>query len=342
MPLSHILSKAPARLPGPVQLFHAALRATRPAALLHKIQQQQRLPLGHIHLASFYSTPSPPSGNSSDVSLQYRYGRLVLEVPLPSRSEKCRFFLQPMLMSVGDLVADLQREDNGVTASVQSKDGLRVASSSLIDTLLESDFQLIINDAVYDVRAPDKACVSSKQALGLEDVKHVVHLLHTALHLPDHHLLQERDLLERLDRLKQELSPLERTRAQLSRRAEFQASRTLWGGMALLSVQGGALAWLTWWVYSWDVMEPVTYFITYATSIGAFAYYVLTKQDYVYPEAKDRQFLHYFYKGAQKKQFNVGKYNQLREQLAEVEDDLKRLRNPTQLRLPLEQIQPKA
>lgn len=67
-------------------------------------------------------------------------------------------------------------------------------------------------------------------------------------------------------------------KAQLSHTAEFHSSRALWVGLALLSVQGGALAWLTWWVYSWDVMEPVTYFITYATSMGAFSYYVLTKQ----------------------------------------------------------------
>lgn len=43
----------------------------------------------------------------------------------------------------------------------------------------------------------------------LEDMKHVVHLLHTALHQPEHHLLKERELLEKLDNLKQELLPLE-------------------------------------------------------------------------------------------------------------------------------------
>lgn len=53
-------------------------------------------------------------------------------------------------------------------------------------------------------------CTSSERAVELEDMKHVVHLLHTALHLPQHHLLKERQLLKRLDNLKQELSPLEK------------------------------------------------------------------------------------------------------------------------------------
>ncbi|TNM85865.1 hypothetical protein fugu_008136 [Takifugu bimaculatus] len=240
----------------------------------------------------------------------------------------------PMLMSVGDLIADMQREDPGVTASVFSQDGQRVANTTLIDTLLDKDFQLIVNDKVYDVKSPEKACVSSEHAVGLEDVKNIVHLLHTAIHQPEHHLLKERQLLEKMDNLKQQLSPLEKMKAQLSHTAEFHSSKALWVGLALLSVQGGALAWLTWWVYSWDVMEPVTYFITYATSMGAFSYYVLTKQD-----AKDRQFLQYFHKAATKKNFNVAKYNELKDELAQVEEDLKRLRNPLRLQLPLDQIQ---
>lgn len=67
-------------------------------------------------------------------------------------------------------------------------------------------------------------------------------------------------------------------KADLEIRAEHSSVRALWVGLALLSVQGGALAYLTWWVYSWDIMEPVTYFLTYSTSMGIYAYYVLTKQ----------------------------------------------------------------
>ncbi|XP_020786200.1 calcium uniporter protein, mitochondrial [Boleophthalmus pectinirostris] len=312
---------------------HAVLKNPAPIALFHQVHH--RGILRGQHQAFFCSAASP----SSDVSLKYKHDRLVLEVPLPSRNEKCVFYLRPMLMNAGDLINDLQKEDPGVTASVLSKDGERVANSTPLETLLDKDFKLVINDSVHDVHSPEKVAISSEHAVQMEDMKHMVHLLHTALNLPDHHMLKERELLEKLDSLKQELSPLEKMKADLSRKAEFHSSKALWTGMALLSVQGGALAWLTWWVYSWDVMEPVTYFITYATSMGAFAYYVLTKQDYLYTEAKDRQFLRYFYKGASKAKFNVTKYNSLKEELAQVEEDLRRLRYPTQLQLPVEQIQ---
>lgn len=328
-----MVTKLQAGFLGYTQRFHSALKTTSP--ILQKIQQ--RNPQVGLHPAFLCSTLAPLNG----VSVQYKHGRPVMEVPLPSRKETCLFFLRPMLMSVGDLITDLQREDPGVTASVLDKNGERIANATLIDTLLDQDFQLLINDAAYEVQPPKKEFVSSEHVMELGDMKHMVHLLHTALHLSDHHQLQERQLLERLHGLQQELSPLEEVRAQLSRRAEFHSSRALWAGMALLSVQGGALAWLTWWVYSWDVMEPVTYFITYATSIGVFSYFVLTKQDYVYPDAKDRQFLHYFYKGAKRNGFNIQKYNQLKEQLTLVEEDLRRLRNPNQLQLPVEQIQAK-
>lgn len=51
-----------------------------------------------------------------------------------------------------------------------------------------------------------------------------------------------------------------------------------WAGLGLMSVQFGILARLTWWEYSWDIMEPVTYFVTYGTVMATYAYFVLTKE----------------------------------------------------------------
>jgi len=45
-----------------------------------------------------------------------------------------------------------------------------------------------------------------------------------------------------------------------------------------MGTQFGFMARLTWWEYSWDVMEPVTYFVGYATAIAMFAYYVITRK----------------------------------------------------------------
>ncbi|KAM9476880.1 calcium uniporter protein, mitochondrial-like isoform 2-T2 [Clarias gariepinus] len=316
------------RLSGLYRRLSHSRAAFKPSANPPKTLRHWVLPV------SCCSTAAP----SSDLSVQYKHGRPVLALPLPSRQETCLFQLRPMLSTVSDLIQDIQREDPGVTASVLTTDGVRIASATSLYTLINKDFQLCINGVVYNIKAAAAETMPSQAMMKEADIKDLVHMIHTALNLPGHHLMKERQLRQKLDILKEELVPLEQMKAHLAIRAEHRSSRALWAGLALLSVQGGALAWLTWWVYSWDIMEPVTYFLTYSTSMSVYAYYVLTKQDYVYPEAKDRQFLHYFYRGAKKQKFNVEKYNTLKDELASVEDDLRRLRNPNQLQLPVEEI----
>ena len=53
---------------------------------------------------------------------------------------------------------------------------------------------------------------------------------------------------------------------------------SLWayGFSTMMGIQCGFFARLTWWEYSWDVMEPVTYFATYAAVMGMYAYFVIT------------------------------------------------------------------
>ncbi|XP_042185233.1 calcium uniporter regulatory subunit MCUb, mitochondrial [Oncorhynchus tshawytscha] len=300
----------------------------------------------------YYSTLPPATGNS-DISIQYKYGRPVLSLPLPSRSELCQFSLRPMLMTVTDFLSDIQREDPGVAiAAVLNTDGERVCSSTSIDTVLNQDFQILINSTIYRIHSraevPNSVCVyeSPEHSTSIDDMKTVVHMLQSALNLPEHQLLRQIQLLRRLDTLKQELGPLEevlcgptthkhtQTRGlQTHTNTRITDTHTHTGINLCPAVPSR-------FVFAWDVMEPVTYFITYATSMGFLGYYILTKQELLYPDAKDRQFLHFFHKRAAMEHFDTHRYNALRDQLAMVESDLKRLRKPIQLQLPVDPIQP--
>ena len=78
----------------------------------------------------------------------------------------------------------------------------------------------------------------------------------------------------------------------------------------------------------------VTYFVTYGTAMACYAYFVLTKQDYILPDVQKRQYLLSFHKRAKKDLWDVAKYNSLKEGIHTLERDLKRLRDPLHLRLP--------
>lgn len=74
------------------------------------------------------------------------------------------------------------------------------------------------------------------------------------------------------------LSFVKQKRDELLAGARRRSSALSWLGLALMGAQFGVLARLTWWEYSWDIMEPVTYFITYGTTLAMYAYFVLTRQ----------------------------------------------------------------
>lgn len=82
-------------------------------------------------------------------------------------------------------------------------------------------------------------------------------------------------------------------------------------------------------------MEPVTYFVTYGTAMAAYAYFVMTKQEYILPDVKDRQHLITMHKSAKKIGVNLDEYNEIKREIAEIEYDLRRLSDPLQKDFPL-------
>ncbi|XP_066410412.1 calcium uniporter protein, mitochondrial [Molothrus aeneus] len=284
-------------------------------------QQQQRHRTVHQRLSPwqsvrvvYCSTVVP----SDEVTVVYQNGLPVISVSLPSRRERCQFTLKPISDSVGVFLQQLRAEDRGIDrVAIYSADGTRVASSTGIDLLLLDDFKLIINDVSYHVRPPKRELLSHENATTLNDVKTLVQQLYTALSIEEHQLNKEKELIGRLEQLKEQLAPLEKVRMELSRKAEKRTTLVLWGGLAYMATQFGILARLTWWEYSWDIMEPVTYFITYGSAMAMYAYFVMTRQEYVYPDARDRQYLLFFHKGAKKTRFDLEKYNQLKDAIAQ-------------------------
>lgn len=100
----------------------------------------------------------------SDVTVEYVRGLPQVTVPLPSRRERCRFTLRPISNTVGDLLQMLHNEDKGIDRAVISTvDGTRIASSTSIETLMQDDFRLTINDTTYNVNTPKQERLTQEE-----------------------------------------------------------------------------------------------------------------------------------------------------------------------------------
>ncbi|XP_065215170.1 calcium uniporter protein, mitochondrial isoform X2 [Planococcus citri] len=266
------------------------------------------------------------------ITIDYYRGLPRITVPLPSRNEKCRFTLKPISNTVGDLTSMIQQEDRGIDRVVLStKDGVRIASSCSIEILLqEEEVYVTINDKRYRIEIPTaiRKSFTKDDLEKLSEVRILISQLYETLNVKEYHVMKEQELMTKLEKIQSSLQPLEEQRALLEKKAGNRTSVLTWVGLSMMGVQFGVLARLTWWEYSWDIMEPVTYFVTYGTAMATYAYFALTKQDYILPEIRDRQHLLTLHKKANKLGFDLHQYNSLRDQLALVKTDLDRLRDP--------------
>jgi hypothetical protein len=200
------------------------------------------------------------------VSVQFHYGLPQFTVPLPSRNEPCVFTLKPVTHNIGDFLEMLRTEDAGIDrAVVRTTDGVRVSSTTSIQTLLQTAcFDIVINDHPYRVIPPSPEDATSSSVAGLSseelqrlgDVRALVGQLYEALNVEEHQALQEQRLIKDIEAMQSELVPLEEQRAKLAQTVEKRTSNLTWLGLGMMSMQFGILARLTWWEYSWDIMEP--------------------------------------------------------------------------------------
>uniref|UniRef100_A0AAG5DGK6 Calcium uniporter protein n=2 Tax=Anopheles atroparvus TaxID=41427 RepID=A0AAG5DGK6_ANOAO len=320
-------------------------RSNRKSSIIHSVVYREystsssRSASTSSSSSSNLSSTSTVTGNTDitpeDVTVRYYRGLPHVTVPLPSRNERCQFTLRPVTHSVGDFLEMLKVEDRGIDrAAVMNREGVRIAAACSIENLMDDEFWLHLNDRQYYVKPPKREKITSEEITRLGDVQALVAQLYEALHVGEHQIHKERELNGKLEELNVKLGPLEEKKSELDQIAARKTNVLTWVGLGLMSVQFGVLARLTWWEYSWDIMEPVTYFVTYGTAMAAYAYFVLTKQEYLLPDVKDRQHLITLHKAAKKAGINLAEYNDIKRQIAEIEHDLRRLRDPLYMHLP--------
>ncbi|KAI6238336.1 Calcium uniporter protein [Aphelenchoides fujianensis] len=282
-----------------------------------------------------------------ELRVQVENGLPILEIPLPSRDEFCRFVLRPISDTVGSLCDYLREEDKGVEISaVYCCDGTRISRSVSIEHLmLIPHFRLRINDQYFEVSTPQANALEARKLLestdrlkDLDDLRAKIATLYTVFNVDDFKLERERRLLQRLEKVEKQLGPMEKIRKTIEEECERYSTNVLWAGFVAMGLQTGIFARLTWWEYSWDIVEPCTYFATFSTVFATFGYYIFTKQSFEYPSAEGRIFSNQFHKRAKKSDFNVQVYNQLKRLQIELRRDLERIRDPLFQHLPASRL----
>ncbi|XP_016955482.1 calcium uniporter protein, mitochondrial isoform X2 [Drosophila biarmipes] len=281
------------------------------------------------------SAPENTVLQNDDIYVEYVNGMPHMTVRLPSRNELCQFALKPISHNVGDLLAMLKAEDRGIDrAAVINRHGVRIASSCTIDSLLDDSFSIQINNRTLEVNPPKRERITVESVDKVGDVRKVIAQLYEAFNVGEYQLEKSNQLAKELETLRYELEPLEEKKLELSKKAARRTNFMTWMGLGLMSVQFGILARLTWWEYSWDIMEPVTYFVTYGTTMAMYAYYCVTKREYMMEDVKNREYSLTLYRNAKKVQFDVEHYNKLKRKSAELEYNLRRINDPLNMQLP--------
>ncbi|KAK0182611.1 hypothetical protein PV327_000731 [Microctonus hyperodae] len=271
----------------------------------------------------------PDTTATTDVTVDFHRGFPRITVPLPSRKEKCIFNLKPITNTVGDFIDMLMTEDRGIDrACLTTIDGTRISRCNTIESLLDADFRLIINDVTYNVSPPNQERYSMQSIDKLSDVQVTISQLYETLHCQEYNSILEREVMAELDQVMVELEPLELKKQELEVAAETRANFHSWIGLVAMAVQFGILARLTWWEYSWDIMEPVTYFVTYATGMLCYVYFIMTRQEYMLPDVLNRRYLIALHKRARAAGLDLARYNLLKEQAHELETTLRIIRGP--------------
>eukprot|EP01018_Ginkgo_biloba_P025849 Gb_27529 [translate_table: standard] len=81
------------------------------------------------------------------------------------------------------------------------------------------------------------------------------------------------------DSRREELEKMEKEKAEIDRKAKTRVLVELWSGLGFFTLQTAGFMRLTFWELSWDVMEPICFFVTSLYFIAGYAFFLRTSSD---------------------------------------------------------------
>lgn len=195
-----------------------------------------------------------------------------------------------------------------------------IAYADLIDSCQRVGFAKSVNEAASFARILDDAGVVLifKDRVYLHPEK-VVKLIGKAVPLA----LSPED-----DPRRTELKMLQEKKEEIDIAALKQVRLILWTGLGSIMTQVGVFFRLTYWEFSWDVMEPVAFFTTATSLVIGYAYFCYTSRDPTYQDFKKRLFLSRQRKLFKKRNFDVNRLIELQAQCKCPHDVISSVKRP--------------
>lgn len=117
---------------------------------------------------------------------------------------------------------------------------------------------------------------------------------------------------QRDPRRQEELKEMEAAKGEIEAKAAALVRRELWCGLALVALQTAGFMRLTFWELSWDVMEPICFFVTTLYFMAGYAFFLRTSRDPSFEgffesrlEAKRKRLM-------KARKFDIVRFNELR------------------------------
>jgi len=145
-------------------------------------------------------------------------------------------------------------------------------------------------------------------------------------------------LIHQLSSISKEYTALNENKLLYDDIARRSAKRTMRLLFAYICIQFGVLGHMVWYDFNWDIMEPISYFVGLGTTIGAYWYFILFKQDYTYDVLEAREMLKKLRKLYIRNEFDWPRWNTLNNEVnfvvrevgeINLPDELKYLATPT-------------